>query len=317
MKRALALVGAWGLTAPARADAPRVAPTEVELDRGETPPGRTELGFDGGAPVGGWGVTLGFGWMERPITFELADGSETEPVRRRQTVTLGGAIALGESVVVDGRLAGSHQVGDRLRGTGSNVRLDRWVPGDLRLGARIRVSGTEQRAVFVRGDLTLPSGDEGEFAGEPSWSLAWRLIGRATLPGDIVAAASVGLRLRGEEVFVGDRLVGNEFLGSAGIVVPLPPVRPLWCRDQVALTAELGGALGDDVGAARGPSPVEARFGIVSRPRPSVTIGVRAGAGLSDEIGAPELRATLELTYRGAWQLIPRSGGSGARDTID
>jgi len=312
MTRARPALVLVALADTARADAPREAPTEIEVDRAETPAGRTELGFDAGAPVDGWGVTIGFGWLERPITFVLPDGSESQPVRRRQTLTLGGAIALGASVVVDVRFASSHQVGDRLRGLDSMQPLDRWVQGDFRIGARIRVTGDAARAAFVRADLTLPSGDEDDFAGEPSWSVAWRLIGRVTLPHGIIVGASAGLRLRGEEVFVGDRLVGNEVLGAAGIAVPVPPIRPLWCvADQVKLTAELAGALGDDVGILRGPSPAEARFGIVTQPLSALTIGVRAGLGLSDEIGAPRFRAMVELTYRGTARLIsPRSDGA-------
>jgi hypothetical protein len=48
----------------------------------------------------------------------------------------------------------------------------------------------------------------------------------------------------------------------------------------------------------RGPSPVEARFGFVGKPLPDVTVGVRAGFGLDDQVGAPRFRAMLEL----AWQ---------------
>jgi hypothetical protein len=212
-------------------------------------------------------------------------------------VTLGGALAIMDALVVDARLSGSHQIGDRLIGTGNDKPLDRWVPHDLRIGARIRVN---RERVFLRGDLTLPSGDEGDFAGEPSWTIAWRLIARARLPAGIVAAATVGLRLRGEEVLVADRLVGNELVGAAGIAVPIPPLRPLWCvADQVKLTAEIAGVLGDEVGASgRGPSPLEARVGLVTRPLENLTFGARLATGLVDEIGAPVLRATIELSYQ-------------------
>ena len=297
----------------ARADTPRDAPSELEIDRNEAPGGRTELGFDGGAPVDGWGATISGGWLERPVTFGTANG-DSFPVRRRQTATLGAAIALGTSVVIDARFGLSHQVGDRLRVLDDPRPLDRFVPGDLRIGGRVRVAGTAARAVFIRADLTLPTGDELDFAGEPSSSIAWRLIGRATLPAGIVAAVTVGLRLRGEEVFVGDRLIGNEFLGGFGIAVPIPPIRPLWCvADQVKLTAEVVGAIGDNVGSGRGPSPIEARLGLVTQPLPSFTLGVRAGVGLSNELGAPDFRAMVEVTYRGSFQLIPRAPES----TID
>ncbi|HEU0036856.1 MAG TPA: hypothetical protein VFQ53_39875 [Kofleriaceae bacterium] len=288
------------LATTAHADTPRDAPTELEVDRAETPAGRTEFGFDGGAAVDTWGVTLSGGWLEEPIVFGLSDGGLTYPVRRRQTCSLGGALALGTSIVVDARFALAHQVGDRLRSLGSTTPLDRFVPTDLRLGARIRVAGDGDRAVFVRGELSLPTGDQHDFAGEPSWSAAWRLIGRLRVPAaGLTLAASAGIRLRGEEVLVGDRLIGNELVGAAGVAIAIPPVCPLWCEyDQVKLTVELAGALGDDVGQGRGPSPLEARAGIASRVLPSLTLGARAGIGLVDELGAPAFRATVELTYQ-------------------
>nr|MDQ3301646.1 hypothetical protein [Myxococcota bacterium] len=135
--------------------------------------------------------------------------------------------------------------------------------------------------------------------GEASWALAWRLLGRITAPGGIVIAGTAGIRLRGAEVVVGDRLVGDELLAAIGVAIPVPPVRPLWCAaDQVKLTAELHAILGDDVGIGRSPSPVEARVGIVTRPTREVTVGVRGGAGLVDEIGAPRYRLLVELAYQ-------------------
>jgi hypothetical protein len=306
-RAAIAAVAVAAVAPAARADTPRQTPSAIEVDRDVAPPGRSEFGFDGGAPVDGWGVTLGAGWLERPLTFTAADGAEALPVRRRQTLSIGGAIALGERAVLDARFGAAHQIGDRLRPAEPRA-LDRHVPGDLRLGARVRVAGAARRAMFVRGELTLPTGDDGDFAGEASWTLAWQLAGRSVLPRGITAAAAAGIRLRGAEVVIGDRLAGDELTGALGVVVPIPPLRPLWCdAEQVKLTAELWGALGDDVGIGRGPSPAEARLGLVTRPRPSIARGVRIARGLTDEIGAPRARLSLELTYAGAAPRPPRA----------
>ena len=154
-------------------------------------------------------------------------------------------------------------------------------------------------AAFLRAELSLPTGDDRDFAGEPSWTLAWALIARAHLPAGIVLAGTAGIRLRGAEVIIANRLVSDELFGGAGVLVPLPAIRPLWCDpEQLKLTAEITGILGNDVGGDRGPSPVEVRAGFVGTPRPGFLIGVRGGAGLGDQIGAPTWRATLELTYR-------------------
>lgn len=295
---AVALVVSAALARPAAGDTPRMTPAAIEVDREEAPPGRADLGFDGGAPVAGWAIALAGGWLERPMTLEVA-GVETRPVRRRQTLALGGALAIGESAVFDARWSGAHQVGDRLRPRDERA-LDRFVPGDLRIGVRLRVAGGAARALFVRGELALPTGDDRDFAGEASWALAWRLIGRVALPGGIAVAGSAGIRIRGAEVLVGDRLVGDELAGALGVVVPVPPLRPLWGADQLRATAELAGALGDDVGVARGPSPIEARIGVIALPRPWFALGLRVARGFSDEIGAPDMRVTLEWTVRSA-----------------
>ena len=271
----------------ARADTPLDKPEAIDVDRIETPAGRSELSFDGGAPLAGFGATIAMHWLEKPI--ELGD---LEPVRRRQTLVLGGAFALAQSIVVDARIGAAHQIGDRLGNT-----LDKYVSTDLRAGVRLRVAGTEHRAVFVRADVGFPTGDDGDFAGDASWSLAWRLIGRITAPADIVLAASAGIRLRGREVQVGDKLVGDEFLAAIGVAVPLPALRPLWCAGGVKLTAEAIAIIGDDVDMREGPSPVEARAGVVTRPTDELTIAVRGGIGLDDEIGSPQFRASIELTY--------------------
>ncbi|MDX2091669.1 MAG: hypothetical protein SFX73_27660 [Kofleriaceae bacterium] len=287
------------------ADAPRDTPAAIELDRHAPPPGRTELGFDGGADVHGWGATVAVGWLAQPALLR-SGGLESAPVERRQTLSLGAALALGPSVVVDARFPMAHQTGDRLRLLGVPRALDRWVPGDVRLGARIRVMKKAHVSTFLRGELTLPTGDDHDFAGEAAWAGAWSIIGRFTLPRNIIIAVNGGIRLRGAEVLLGDRVVANELFGNLGVVVPLPPVRPLWCDpDFFKLTGELAGILGDDVAGERGPSPVEARFGFVGRPLPELTLGVRAGFGLTDEIGAPRWRALLEVTYQGYHQVLP------------
>jgi len=287
---------------PAFADLPRDTPAAIEVDRDATPAGRVGFGFDGGEPVDAWGASVATSWIERPI--RLAGGAfgggspASEPVRRRETLALGGALALGDSIVLDLAIRGSHQVGDRLLAGGNPDRLARYVFQDLRLGGRIRVAGDRDRAALLRVDVTLPTGDAAQFAGDAQWTAAWRLIGRATLSHDVVIAASAGIRLHGAEVAVGDELVGDELVAEAGVAVPLPPLGPLGRLAAPArLTAELLGALGDHVGKLSGPSPLEARLGAIVQPLPELAIGGHVGLGLDDQIGAPQVRAILELAW--------------------
>jgi hypothetical protein len=153
--------------------------------------------------------------------------------------------------------------------------------------------------VFVRGELAAPTGDDRDFAGAGGWTYGLHLIGRLALRGGVIVAATAGVRLRQDEVTLADRIVGNELDAAVGVVVPLPAVRPLWCgSDQVVVDAELDGVLGDDVNGTHGPSPVEAKLGMVSRlPWLGLQVGARVGVGLDDEIGAPSWRAMLELSW--------------------
>jgi hypothetical protein len=297
---ALAVALGASLAAPARADMPRDTPAAIEVDRDAAPGGRVGLGFDSGEPVDAWGASLALGWLDRPIALPagtFGGGSlASEPVRRRETLALGAALAIGDRVVLDGVMRASHQVGDRMTAGGNPAPLARTVIHDLQLGGRLQVAGDRDRAALLRVELTLPTGDDAQFAGDAAWTLAWSLIGRATLPRDIAVAATAGIRLHGAEVAVGDRVVGDELFAAAGATVPLPALG-LTAADRVALTAELRGALGDRVGGSSGPSPAEARIGVRLQALPAFTVAVHAGVGLDDQIGAPRLRALIEAAW--------------------
>lgn len=286
----------------AHADMPRDTPAAIEVDRDTAPAGRVGFGFDGGELVDAWGASIAAGWIDRPIRLgrdAFGSGSPaSDPVRRRETLSLGGALALGDSVVIDLELRASHQVGDRLLAAGNPEHLARYVFHDVRFGGRIRVAGNGDRAAMLRADLTLPSGNPDQFAGDARWTAAWSLIGRATLPHDVVVAANAGVRLHGAEVAVGDRLIGDELFAAAGIAVPIPAIGPLLgLAAPPKLTGEISGSLGDHVGTLSGPDPLEARFGVIVQPLPELTIAARAGFGLDPQIGAPSVRAVLAVAW--------------------
>lgn len=278
------------LAATAYADHPINRPEAIDVDHDMTPPGRGEFGFDGGGDVGTYALSLQTQFLDRPMRIHTVE-RETFPVEHRETAWLGGALALGSSVVVDARMPLSHQTGARYAGFGDNRPLDRWVAGDLALGARVRVFHGERLAAFARMAATFGTGNDYQFAGEDRYTLSWLLIARAQLPRDIIVAATGGIRLRGAEVQVADRLVGDEVLGAIGASVPIPGC--------LRLEGELVGALGDDVAKKRGPSPAEARIGLSAHPRDYFAFAVRIGTHVDDQIGAPTFRAMLELIYTG------------------
>jgi hypothetical protein len=290
--------GGGGAVQVAHADVPDRTAAAVSVDRDDSPGGRVELGFDSGAPVTSYGVSAQLQFLDHPIQIDRG-GVVTYPVDHRGTLVIGGAIAAGDNVVLDARLPVSLQDGDRLASLGDSRALSSVGLGDLRLAARVRVAGDARRMVAARMALTLPTGRDNEFLGEARYTLAWQLVGRFTFDGGILLAATAGVRVRGSEVAIADRVAGDEATGAVGVVVPIPPfLGRLWCKPaQLGATAELAGALGDSVGGVRGPSPLEARVGFVGHPRPAWAIGVRAGFGLDDQLGAPAFRALAEVAY--------------------
>ncbi len=306
---AFALVALCGV---ASADDPLDRPEAFDVDRLQTPPGQAEFSFDGGGRIGrpdssevsrmalgitGWAASAQLGFLDRPMRLHTVR-VKIFPIEQRETLALGGAVAIGPSFIVAARLAASHQSGDRLVGLGDDERLDPWVMHDLSIGARLRLAHRDPLSVFVRGQMTFGTGNDYQFAGESRYTASWMLIGRLTPAPPLVIAFTGGVRFRGEEVIVADRLLGDELFGAIGASYKLPAIRGLYCdANDVRVTAELHGVLGNDVGHFEGASPAEARVGIVSRISPGLATAVRVGKGIDDHIGAPRVRAMVELVY--------------------
>lgn len=296
MKRAAAVLVL--AATPAFAEEPSGRPEAVQVDRDAPPPGQVELGFDAGAPIQTWALSAQLGFLDRPMRLHTTE-IKVFPVEQRETLALGAAIALGASAIADIRLPFSHQNGDRWQGLGDERALDQWVLGDLGLGLRVRLAQRGDASIFARAQLTLPTGDDYDFAGDARYSVAWMLIGRFVLPGGIVIAGTAGVRFRGREIELADRLVGDELTGAIGATYELPAVPGLWCpANHVRVTAEVDGVLGNDVAGERGPSPLEGRIGLVGRIRPWLAVGVHLGKGLDDQIGAPRFRGLLEVAFQ-------------------
>jgi hypothetical protein len=316
----VSLIAQLARVAVAHAGTPVDRPEAIEVDRDATPPGQAELGFDGGAPIGAWAVGVELAGLVRPMRYHTI-AIESYPVERRETATLGGALAVGDSVIVDARLPMAHQIGDRSRALADPTPLDHWVLGDLGFGARLRVADHPGLGVFLRGQLTLPTGDDRDYAGEARWTAAWLGIVRATLGHGVVVAGTGGIRLRGAEVKVADQLVGDELVWGAGATVELPPIAGLWCKpEQFKLAADIVGVVGDHVAHQHSPSPAEAQLGVIGRIRPELALAVRIGVRLDDQVGAPVFRGLVELVFQASpgSPTSPRArSGDRDGDTID
>jgi hypothetical protein len=305
------------LASSAHADAPVMRPEAIEVDRDTTPPGQAEFSFDGGAPIGVWaaGVTLGF--LARPVEFHTLQ-LNTYPVDHRETATLGGAFAIGDRLVIDARLPLDRQVGARLQGLGDAKGLQRFAVGDLGVGVRLHVADSGPVGVFLRGDVWLPTGDDFDFAGDAGWSASWLGIARVRLPYAFVIAGTGGFHLRSREVQVGNELVGDELVWGLGATIGIPPLWSWWCKpEQLRAALEFDGVVGDRVTASHGPSPAEIKLGFIGRVRPSYAISVRVGTRLNDQLGAPDVRATIDVVYQEPASAKPAATPAPSDDDSD
>ena len=305
---ALVIVAAIGGTAIAQEDVH--AKPAISVERFTPPPGTVAfLGADDPdvLPDGAWSVDAATWYAARPITLrDLATGSViTVPVAWRQGIDLGFARGFGERWQLGLAVPAALQGGDRLRGIGlSEIPLDRAVLGDARLYAKGRLAGDPGElgvAATASIVVVVPTGDDGDFAGEEGTVVEWRIAGGWRSERWAIAA-NAGARFRTKEVTLISpaRPNGDELVGAIAGELAVPAVgRLLGGSDHAWVTGELDGVLGDSIGGnTRGPSPVEARLGARVRLCSVWSVTVGGGAGLTpSDIGAPAWRALISFAY--------------------
>jgi hypothetical protein len=299
--------------APAAAQVTAPSRPAFSVERLTPPPGAlTFLGVEEAdvLPAGRWALALTAWRADRPIVLRDLDSGElvTSPVRARYGQELGAAYGFGSRYQVGVAVPFAEQWGARLQGIGlSDEPLQHVVVGDVRLHARMRFVGTageQGLAVGVAAAVTLPTGDDGDFAGEAAWSLNWGL--RAGWRGDrLELTGGAGIRVRTEEVVLLSpaRPHGNELVLGAGVAVRLTPLgEALGGPGRLWGLAELEQAYGDDSGrGAHGPSPGEWRLGARAHLSHCWTAAIAAGAGHTpDEIGSPRWRVVGQLAFHQA-----------------
>jgi hypothetical protein len=248
-----------------------------------------------------WAAGIWTSMMARPIVFnDVTTGEEaTVPVEWRLGFEAHGAIGLGARYQVGLAIPWAAQAGDRLQGTGIDGReLQRLVLGDVRVHGKARIAGAPgQRglASALTFDVSLPTGDDGDFAGEAGPVVAWRLLlgwrgARAAVAGNL------GVRLRTEEVVLLSpaRPHGNEITSGLAASVALPDVGMRW--DAIG---EAVFVVGDSIGAGtRGPSPGELRAGLRLAVTETWAVTVLGGAGVTpDDVGSPRWRFALGVVH--------------------
>lgn len=322
----LAVAGGVALPAAARAQAVHAKPA-LSVERFTPAPGDAAyLGADDPdvLPAGRWAIRAAIDLLARPIVLrDLATGAAvTTPVAWRTGLDLGVARGLGSRWQLGLAVPVLVQGGDRLRGIGlpgpgGDKPLDRAAFGDARLYGKARLAGDPgDLGVAATASLVVvvPTGDDGDFAGEEGPVVEWRLA--AGWRGERAAfTANAGARFRADEVTLlsparpnGDELV---YALAAEAALPWAPTDRGWA------IAELDGVLGDSIGAGtRGPSPIEARAGVRARLCEVWSVTVGGGAGLTPaEVGAPAWRAIVSFD----WTDAPRGDldGDGVPDRLD
>jgi hypothetical protein len=276
-------------------------------------------------PAGAWTISTAAWWAARPIVLrDLRSGDPvTVPVAWRAGLELGLARGFGARYQLAVAMPVALQGGDRLAGIGLSDRaLQQAVAGDLRLIGKARLAGAPGARGWgssVAAVVVVPTGDDGDFAGEQGAVLEWHLA--AGWRGERAAIAiNAGARIRTEEVTLLSpaRPNGNELIGAVAGEAVVPYVgRWLGGPDRLWLTGEVAGVLGDSIGAGtRGPSPVEARGGARLRLCAWWSVTAAVGVGLTPaEVGAPAWRMIVSVTRdradRGDWD------GDGVPDARD
>lgn len=276
-------------------------------------------------PAGRWAFSLSAWRADRPIVLRDLDSGAVAlaPVRARWGEDLAVAYGVGPRYQVGLAVPFAEQWGARLQGIGlSDKELQHLVLGDVRLHGRVRligVPGEPGLAVGMSAALVVPTGDDGDFAGEESWSGTWSA--RLGWRNDAVElVGGFGVRLRAEQVVLLSpaRPHANEFQVDAGVAVRLSALGVhVGAPGQVWALAEIQAAYGDDSGrGANGPSPGEARLGVRAHVAHCWTAAFAAGGGFTpDEIGSPAWRVVAQLAFHQA--PIHDLDGDGVIDSKD
>jgi hypothetical protein len=302
IRRAAVAVVVVAAATAARADTPTDAPTAIDVERVQGLATGWWLGLDDPRVLGTGHLAFGLttSVIARPIRLRDPAGADLgSPVEYRTSVIAAAAYGVTDSIELDASVPIAIQSGDRLMAVGDPAVLRRITRGDLRLGGKFQVVDRDHVRVAFAADVLLPTGDEDHYAGEASWAIHWRALA-ALHVGSFGAAVSGGVRIRGEEVaLAADQVAGNEVITGIAVAYQLPGIRGVYCSwTQLRVIGELDAVLGDAMGGSSGPSPVEARVGVRGRIWRGWTLGVAAGRGLTDEVGAPQWRGMLDITWR-------------------
>jgi outer membrane protein OmpA-like peptidoglycan-associated protein len=267
---------------------------------------------------GDWALGAVFSYATNPLSIDGGGMTDT-PITARSMIELGGAYAFLNRFEVSARLPLFDQSGDNPQFSGVMPPSGTAI-GDLTLSGKARLYTMPMGLVIGAGAaLTLPTASNNEFAGvsDPSGRL-YALA--AYTRGRISVDANLGGILRAKSQLA-DIQQGSGL--AYGVGVAFHALDRLWVDAELFGEADLG------VNQMKAVSPMEGMLGAHVRIDRRVTLGLAAGHGLVDGIGAPDFRGVLSLAFVPAAaavpavrELLPRpvdgdADGDGIPDSID
>ena len=242
-------------------------------------------------------VGVALDWAYKPLVIFNPDGTEKAPLIENQVVLHPGAslvlwdrLRVGIDVpvaVVDGGTAGTVDGSVYSPSNAASI-------GDVRLSADVRLFGAFDAPFTLAAGVAvyLPSGSRADFTGDGTARVEPRLLAAGRIGRYFVYGARAGVDIRPLGGTFDGSSLGSEIVFSAAAGVKA-------VRDRLVVGPELYGStvVGTSDGAfARANTPVEAVLGAHYRIADDWRIGAGVGPGITQGLGAPELRtlATIE-----------------------
>ncbi|MCC6620027.1 MAG: OmpA family protein [Deltaproteobacteria bacterium] len=195
------------------------------------------------------------------------------------------------------------------------VRFDDFTTADLRIVPKLRILNPVETGGFglaLLVPMSLPTGDSDSYNSEGSFRIEPRLVLDFQTEGGFVAAANVGFQPRANRKVMNFQ---NEDAIKWGLGVQIPLI-----EDRLELIGTLFGtvAVGADVDISAGrTAPIEALGGVQFWFDENWLANAGAGAGLTDGVGAPDVRLFLSVGYTPRKKTVLDTDGDGYPDDTD
>lgn len=189
------------------------------------------------------------------------------------------------------------QAGDNLEAIGTEGPIQGYVLGDLRLTGKVAIPGLRRRAedsglgAALTLGLSLPTGDQGEFASDGEFTYTPGIIVDYRFGSGILLAASAGLWNRPDHLFDGAQ-VGD--MAPFGLAAEVPILR----GQGITAIGLVHGAVGLDKAPDQPRNvPAEALFGLRWYSSTGLTFTVGGGGGCGCSLQAPTLRLFSSIVW--------------------